>query len=99
MFVEWLVEAYYLSAFLQLRRIPHFTTLQKFADRRAPTTRHDNVDFRPVITKTSDIFPLSVVTADKGYDSEVNHILEREELGALSIIPARYEHVPIWKTH
>ena len=168
MFVEWLVEANYLRAFLQLPRIPHFTTLQKFADRisstmlrkiissfivlagtrhifvgidstgfkvthasryytertrlrrkytqlsigadvlqqiiciikirRAPT-RHDNVDFRPVITKTSDIFPLSVVTADKGYDSEVNHVLVREELGALSVIPARYEHVPIWKTH
>jgi hypothetical protein len=167
MFVDWLVEAYYLRLFLQLSRIPHFTTLQKFADRinstllakiissfivltdtryifvgmdstgfkmthasqyytertglrrkytklsigadvlqqiictikirRAPT-RHDNVDFRPVITKTSNIFPLSVVTA-KGYDSEENHVLVREELGALSVIPARYEHVPIWKTH
>lgn len=28
-FVKWLVEAYYLRAFLQLPRIPHFTTLQK----------------------------------------------------------------------
>lgn len=33
MFVEWLVEAYYLRAFLQLSHIPHFTTLQKSADR------------------------------------------------------------------
>ena len=32
--------------------------------RRAPT-RHDNIDFRPIITKTSDILPLSVVTVDK----------------------------------
>ena len=33
--------------------------------RRAPT-RHDNIDFRPIITRTSNILPLSVVTADKG---------------------------------
>jgi hypothetical protein len=28
--------------------------------RRAPT-RHDNIDFKPVITKTSEILPLSVL--------------------------------------
>jgi hypothetical protein len=67
--------------------------------RRAPTL-HDNVDFRPVITKTSNMFPLSVaVAADKGYDTEENHALVREELHALSLIPARYERVPIWRTH
>jgi hypothetical protein len=124
MFVEWLIEAYYLRLFLGLSRIPHFTTLQKFTDRinnalleriissfiiisgtkrifvgidstgfkmthasqyyaertgyrrkyaklsigadvlqqiictikirRAPT-RHDNIDFRPIITRTSNI--------------------------------------------
>ncbi len=168
MFVEWLIEAYYLRLFLGLSRIPHFTTLQKFTERinnallekiisslivisgtkhifvgidstgfnithssqdyadrtglrrkyaklsigadvlqqiictikirRAPT-RHDNIDFRPIITRTSNILPLSVVTADKGYDSEENHLLVREDLHAFSIIPARYEHVPIWRTH
>jgi Transposase DDE domain len=66
---------------------------------RRTAARHDNIDFRPIITKTSEILPLSVVTADKGYDSEDNHILVREELHAFSVIPARYEHVPIWKTH
>ena len=168
MFTEWLVEAYYLRLFLELSRIPHFTTLQKFTDRinnsllekiissfivisgtkhifagidstgfkithasqyytdrtglrrkyaklsigadllqqiickirirRAPT-RHDNIDFKPIITRTSNILPLSVVTADKGYDSEDNHQLVREELHAFSVIPARYEHVPIWRTY
>ena len=169
MFVEWLVEAYYLRLFLQLSGIPHYTTLQKFAARingtlleriissfilllsnirrlfigidstgfkithasqyyteriemrrkyaklsigadvlqqiictikirRAPT-RHDNVDFKPIITRTSEILPLSVVTGDKGYDSEDNHLLVREDLHAFSVIPARYEHVPIWRTH
>ena len=32
--------------------------------RRAPT-RHDNIDFRPIITKTSEILPLSVVTVTR----------------------------------
>jgi hypothetical protein len=169
LFVDWLVEAYYLRMVLQLSRIPHFTTLQKFTERisgtilekiissfiiftkighlfvgidssgfkathasqyyteraklrrrkyiklslaaevlqqiictikirRAPT-RYDNIDFRPLITKTSEILPLSVVIGDKAYDSEVNHILVRDILHALSVIPARYEHVPIINTH
>ena len=171
MFSEWLVEAYYLRAFLQLSHIPHFTTLQKFTERisgtllekvmssfiiltkigqlfvgidssgfkatytsqdyaervklrrrkyiklslaaddvlqqiitctikirRAPV-RHDNIDFRPLVIKISELVPLSVVTADKAYDSEDNHVLVRDVLHALSVIPARYEHVPIRKTH
>jgi hypothetical protein len=172
MFAEWLVEAYYLRLSLQLSRIPHYTTLQKFAARisgtlleriissfiilllsnikrrlvigidssgfklsnasqyytdkvnlhkkylklstavevlsqivcsikirRAPT-RHDTIDFRPLLTKISKILPLSVVVvAYKAYDSEDNHVLVREELHAFSVIPARYEHVPLWNTH
>lgn len=170
MFVEWLVEAYYLRFFLQLSRIPHFTTLQKLAARingtilakiissfiiltgtrhifagidstgfkvthaseyyyteraklrrrkytklsigadllqqiicnikirRAPT-RHDNIDFKPIVKRIANIIPLSVVTADKAYDSEDNHLLVREELGAFSVIPARHKDVPILNTH
>ena len=66
--------------------------------RRAPT-RHDNIDFKPIVKRTANILPLSVVTADKGYDSENNRLLVREYLHAFSVIPARYEHVPIWRTH
>jgi hypothetical protein len=33
MFTDWLVEAYYLRLFLQLSKIPHYTTLQKFTYR------------------------------------------------------------------
>jgi hypothetical protein len=51
------------------------------------------------VTRLSVILPLSVVTADKGYDSEDNHLFVREELHAFSVIPARYEHVPIWRTY
>ena len=171
LFVDWLVEAYYLRMVLQLSHIPHFTTLQKFTERisgtllgkiissfiiltkigqlfvgidssgfkathasqyyterakltrrrrrkyiklsltadvlqqiictikirRAPT-RHDTIDFQPLITKTSEILPLSVVIGDKGYDSEDNHVLVRDVLDAFSVIPARYVHVRIRRT-
>ena len=50
-------------------------------------------------TERTEILPLSVVTADKAYDSEENHVLVRELLHGFSIIPTRYEYVPIWKTH
>ena len=54
--------------------------------RRAPT-RHDNIDFKLVITKTSEILLLSVVVADKGYDSEEdNHILVREQQHVFSVM-------------
>jgi len=171
LFVDWLVEAYYLRIVLQLSHIPHFTTLQKFTERisgtllgkiissfiiltkigqlfigidssgfkathasqyyterakltrrrkyiiklsltadlvqqiictikirRAPT-RHDTIDFQPLITKTSEILPLSLVIGDKGYDSEDNHVLVRDILDGFSVIPARYEQVPIRRTH
>jgi Transposase DDE domain len=167
MFIDWLVEAYYLRLFLQLSRIPHYTTLQKFTDRinfimlgkiissfilftgaghiftgidatgfkithaseyytsraqlrkkyaklsmgadvlkqiicnvkirRAPT-KHDNIDFKPIVTRIAKIKPVSIVVADKGYDSEENHILVREKLNGFSIIPSRYGNVSIWKT-
>jgi hypothetical protein len=48
--------------------------------RRAPT-RHDTIDFQPIVERTSEILPLSVVVvADKGYDSEDNHTFVRESL-------------------
>ena len=66
--------------------------------RRAPT-RHDNIDFQPLVIRTSEVLPISVTVVDKGYDSEDNHVLIREHLHAFFIIPARYEHVPIFRTH
>jgi len=33
MFAEWLIEAYYLRIFMKLSHIPHYTTLQKFAEK------------------------------------------------------------------
>jgi hypothetical protein len=66
--------------------------------RRAPA-RHDNVDFKPLVERAAAILPLSVVVADKGYDSEDNHVLVRERHRAYSIIPPRYQDVPVWKTN
>jgi len=167
-FTEWLAEAYYLRLFLQLSKIPHYTTLQKFVGRtstavleriisifalifysnvhifasidstgfkitcvsqyytsraklrnkhtklsvgeqvlaqivclikvRRGPTKHNNVDFKPILTKMSKIKKLSAAVADRGYDSEQNHVLVRQKLGGYSIMPARNEQVPIWKT-
>ena len=42
---------------------------------------------------------MSVVVADKAYDSEDNHVLVREKLNGFSVISPRHEKdVPIWKT-
>jgi hypothetical protein len=48
LFVDWLVEAYYLRMVLQLSHIPHFTTLQKFAERISGTLL--------VLTKIGQLF-------------------------------------------
>jgi hypothetical protein len=66
--------------------------------RRDPTRHDDNVDFQPIVERASKIMPMSVVVAEKGYDSEDNHVLVRENYHVLSIIPTRYKDVPIWRT-
>ncbi|HEX5186653.1 MAG TPA: hypothetical protein VFV86_07155 [Nitrososphaeraceae archaeon] len=66
---------------------------------RRASTKHDNIDFKPIITtRIAKIKSLSVVVADKSYDSENNHVLVREKLNGYSVIPSIYENVPIWKT-
>ena len=55
--------------------------------RRGPA--NDNRDFGPVVRRAHRIKPIRLGIGDKGYDSEKNHELLREELGAMSIIPAR----------
>ena len=56
MFVEWLIEAYYLRLFLQLSRIPHFTTLQKFTDRINSTLLGKIISSFILFTDTRHIF-------------------------------------------
>ena len=64
--------------------------------RRGPA--NDNRDFEPVARRAHAIKPIKVGIGDKGYDAEKNHELLREELHAQSIIPARHEDVPVWRT-
>jgi len=59
--------------------------------------RHDSIDFVPLIQKVNEIIPIGTVVADKGYDSEKNHV-ESDSLGMVSIIPPRYENVSVYKT-
>jgi hypothetical protein len=40
-----------------------------------------------------------IVSNDGGYGSEDDHLFSKRRLHAFSVISARYEHVPIWKTH
>ena len=64
--------------------------------RRGPA--NDNRDFEPVVRRAHAIKPIKIGIGDKGYDSEKNHELLRDELHAMSIIPARHEDVPVWRT-
>jgi hypothetical protein len=41
----------------------------------------------------------AAVAADRGYDSEDNHLLVRESLHAFSVIPSRFEYIPIWRIY
>ena len=64
--------------------------------RRGPN--NDNVDFIPVTGKADSFKSIGIGIADKAFDDESNHAFLREELHALSVIPARNEDVPIWRT-
>ncbi len=50
---------------------------------------HDNLDFIPLIGKTSKVMKIRTVIADKGYDSEANHKFVRKVLKAGTVIPVR----------
>jgi hypothetical protein len=66
------------------------------AVRRGP--HNDNVDFPAVVSKGHSVRPILVGIGDRGYDAERNHVLLREELGAMSMIPPRMKGVPLWRT-
>ena len=51
--------------------------------------RHDNIDFIPLAKKSSEIKPVKIVVADKGYDDEKNHVFVKDELKGECIIPPR----------
>ena len=96
--------SYYYTKRAKLRR--KFVKLSAISDMKSQIicaikirhrTRHDSIDFGPLLQKANGIIPIDTVVADKGYDSERNHV-ESDSLGILSIIPPRYEDVPVYKT-
>ena len=56
MFIDWLIEAQYLRIFIQLSKIPHFTTLQKFAGRIAGTVLERIISSFILLTQVKHIF-------------------------------------------
>ena len=66
--------------------------------RRGPDS--DSKDFIPSYRKIMNIPDLDVseILADKGYDAEANHRFAHDEMGAKSIIPARRNRSPEYKT-
>lgn len=96
--------SYYYTKRAKLRR--KFVKLSAISDMKSQIicaikirhrTRHDSIDFGPLLQKANGIIPIDTVVADKGYDSERNHV-ESDSLGIASIIPPRYEDVPVYKT-
>ncbi|KFM16376.1 transposase IS4 family protein, partial [Marine Group I thaumarchaeote SCGC AAA799-P11] len=60
--------------------------------------RHDSVDFVPLLRHTASLVSVDMVVADRGYDSENNHIAA-ENLGIQNtIIRPKYESLPVYKT-
>ncbi len=55
-FAEWLAEAYYLRLFLQLQKIPHYTTPQKFADRTSTAVLERIISSFILFVNTRHIF-------------------------------------------
>ncbi len=52
---------------------------------------NDNKTFIPMLEETLHEVDVRNVTADKGYDSEVNHKFAHRNAGVNFIIPLRYE--------
>jgi hypothetical protein len=60
--------------------------------------RNDNVDFTPLLERAVRLAPVGTVVADRGYDSENNHVTT-ESLGIQrTIIRPKYESLQVCKT-
>ncbi len=79
--------------FVELRKqIPIAVLFSRRSGNEAPY-------FKPVAKKAMKCGkPFKEVPLDMGYDAEYVHEFIREVMSALSIIPARNEKIPIWRT-
>jgi hypothetical protein len=97
--------SYYYTKSAKLRR--KFVKLSICADMRRQIVcgirirhrrRHDSVDFAPLLERAIRLAPIGTVVADRGYDSELNHVIT-ENLGIQNtIIRPKYENLQVWKT-
>jgi hypothetical protein len=97
--------SYYYTKRYKLRR--KFLKLSVCADTRKQIVcsarirhmwRNDTVDFVPLLQHTCSIVPVGTVAADRGFDSEQNHLAAQEIGVARCIIRPRYENLQVWKT-
>lgn len=73
----------------------HKQTIVGCKQRRGLT--NDCLDFPIVIKNTFKAIHTSIYITDKGYDSEKNHKLIRDNVGAYSIKPPRNKAYPSYK--
>ena len=60
--------------------------------------RHDSVDFAPLLQQATRLVPVRIIVADRGYDSENNHV-SAQNLGiSRAIIRPKHESLQIYKT-
>jgi hypothetical protein len=60
--------------------------------------RHDSVDFAPLLQHAVRLLPVGMVVADRGYDSEQNHVSAQNLNIPHTVIRPKYEHLQVWKT-
>lgn len=97
--------SYYYTKRFRLRR--KFVKISICADMRRQLIcsikirhrfRHDSIDFAPLLAVASRAVPIGTVVADRGYDSEQNHIIT-ENLGIpRTVIRPKYENLQVYRT-
>ncbi|MEM4378855.1 MAG: hypothetical protein QXX85_07740, partial [Candidatus Nitrosotenuis sp.] len=60
--------------------------------------RHDSIDFVPLLQRAGMLAPIGMVVADRGYDSERNHVATKNLGIPCTIIRPRYESLQVYKT-
>jgi len=87
------------SSFLKTTLAADMKTQVLLASRLSLKLRHDILDMKPVLRKVKKQINISIVVADKGYDSEDNFEFVKYELEAKPVISLKNMDKPLKKTH
>jgi len=60
--------------------------------------RHDSMDFVPLLKRAVSIVPIYTAVADRGYDSEYNHVAAQSIGIVNTIIRPKYENLQVYRT-